>query len=320
MTLTQLSYIVAVDKYKNFGQAAESCQVTQPTLSMQIHKLEEELGIVFFDRSTQPVRTTKAALPLMAQARLILSESQKFMDLVSEEQGEVRGEVSLAVIPTLAPYLTPLFIKKFSEKHPTLKISIEEIQTHEILHRLKENTLDVGILVTPIEDEKLVTTPLFYEPFLFYCSEKNALFGKTRILQSELSTNDLWMLSEGHCFRDQTLAVCRSKKKSVDDKRSIKFEGGSLETLRRMVDQESGFTLLPQLATADLQGSKRLKEFAPPVPMREVSLIHSSFFNRKALRDSLVDSIKKSIPKELPQIVSKSAQVVSLPIGKATSI
>lgn len=316
MTLTQLSYIVAVDKFKNFGQAAESCQVTQPTLSMQIQKLEDEVGILFFDRSSQPVKTTKAGQALVAQARIILNESQKFMDLVGEDKGEVKGEVTLGVIPTLAPYLLPLFLKKFSDQHPFLKINVEEIQTHEILDRLKSNTLDIAILVTPIDEDKIESHPLFYEPFLVYTSDKNPLFLKSKVQQSDLSSNDLWMLTEGHCFRDQTLAVCKSKKRNSEEKRNIKFESGSLETLRRMVDQENGFTLLPQLAALEIMNSKKIKEFQNPVPTREVSLIHTQFFKRDALKDSLIEAIKKSIPKNIPQLPSKNAQIIDLPIGK----
>jgi len=316
MTLTQLSYIVAVDKFKNFGQAADSCHVTQPTLSMQIQKLEEELGVVLFDRGTQPIKTTKVGIALVAQARAILNESQKFHDLAKEDQGEVKGEVSLGIIPTLAPYLLPLFLKKFSDKHPQLKINVEEIQTHEILERLRQNSLDIGILVTPIEDEKMQATPLFYEPFLVYTSERYPLYQKSKVSQADLAAQDMWMLTDGHCFRDQTLAVCKSKKKTTDEKKNIKFESGSIETLRRMVDQENGFTLLPQLAVSDTVNSKKLKEFVSPIPMREVSIIHSHFFKRDALKDSLVDVIKKAIPKDIPQSPGKNAQVIDLPIGK----
>jgi LysR family hydrogen peroxide-inducible transcriptional activator len=298
MTLTQLSYIVAVDKFKNFGHAAESCKITQPTLSMQIQKLEDELGLLLFDRSSQPIKTTKMGSILISQARVILNESQKFNDLVQEDKGEVKGEVSIAIIPTLAPYLLPLFIKKFSHKHPALQINIEELQTHQILERLKNNSLDAGILVTPIEDEKLVSTPLFYEPFLVYTSDKNNLYQKSKISQSELSSNDMWMLTEGHCFRDQTLAVCKNKKKSADERKNIKFESGSLETLRRMVDQEDGFTLIPYLASMEISNSKKIKEFSNPIPTREVSLIHSSFFKRDALKNSLIETIQKSLPRK----------------------
>ena len=316
MTLTQLSYIVAVEKFKNFGQAAESCRVTQPTLSMQIQKLEEQIGVQIFDRSHQPIRSTKIGEALVNQARVILNESQRFTDIVNDDKGEVKGEVSIGVIPTLAPYLIPLFLKKFSQKFPSLTIQIEELQTHQILERFKANSLDVGLLVTPLETENLVTTPIFYEPFLVYTSDKNPLIQKAKIAQTDLNVQDLWMLTEGHCFRDQTLAVCKSKKKSSEEKRNIRFESGSLETLKKMVDQENGFTLLPYLAAQDVAQTKKVKEFVSPVPTREVSLIHSVYYKRDALKNELIQIIQKSLPKEIPHTPNKNTQLIDLPIGK----
>lgn len=316
MTLTQLSYIVAVEKFKNFGQAAESCGVTQPTLSMQIQKLEEQVGVQIFDRSQQPIRTTKIGELLVNQARVILNESQRFSDIINDDKGEVKGEVTIGVIPTLAPYLIPLFLKKFSQKFPSLTIQIEELQTNQILERFKSNTLDVGLLVTPLEMENMVTTPIFYEPFLVYTSDKNPLIHKAKITQNDLNVQDLWMLTEGHCFRDQTLAVCKNKKKSSEEKRNIRFESGSLETLKKMVDQENGFTLLPYLAAQDVAQTKKIKEFTSPVPTREVSLIHSVYYKRDALKNELIQIIQKNLPKEIPHTQNKNTQVVDLPIGK----
>lgn len=315
MTLTQLTYIVAVDKYKNFGQAAESCSITQPTLSMQIQKLEEELGVQIFDRSHQPVKTTKIGSALVTQARVILTESQHFHELIQDNNGEVKGEVTVGVIPTLAPYLLPLFLKKFSVKHPLLQIHVEELQTEQILERLKNSSLDVGLLVTPIEDPSLESTPLFYEPFLVYASEKSALASKSKIQQTDLNSNELWMLTEGHCFRDQSLAICKNRKKVTDTHRNIKFESGSIETLRRMVDQETGFTLLPYLAAQDIAHRKQIREFASPVPTREVSLIHNTHFKRHAFKESLVETIQKSLPKDIHITPTKNTQIVDLPMG-----
>jgi len=316
MTLTQLSYIVAVDKLKNFGLAAESCSVTQPTLSMQIQKLEDELGVQIFDRSHQPVKPTKIGSALIAQARIILTESQHFHEIIQDSNGEVKGQVSLGVIPTLAPYLLPLFIKKFSEKHPALEINVEELQTEQILERLKNNSLDVALLVTPIEDPALDSTPLFYEPFLVYTSEHSSLYVKSKVSQADLNSNDIWLLSEGHCFRDQSLAVCKNRKKSSDVKRTIKFESGSLETLKRMVEQENGFTLLPYLAAQDVHNKKQVKEFSSPIPTREVSLIHNLHFKRNAFKESIIETIQKSLPKDISVSLTKNSQIVDLPIGK----
>lgn len=317
MTLTQLTYIVAVDKFKNFGQAAESCSITQPTLSMQIQKLEEELGIQIFDRSHQPVKTTKIGAELVTQARVILTESQHFLEIIQDNNGEVKGEVTVGIIPTLAPYLLPLFLKKFSQKHPNLAIHIEELQTEQIIERLKNSSLDVGLLVTPIEEAHLESMPIFYEPFMVYASEKSALISKSKVQQTDLNSNDLWLLTEGHCFRDQSLTICKNRKKSTDINRNIKLESGSLETLRRMVDQETGFTLLPYLAAQDVGNKKQLKEFSTPIPTREVSLIYNIHFKRNAFKNSLIETIQKSLPKEIHATPSKNTQVVDLPMGRS---
>lgn len=319
MTLTQLSYIVAVDKFKNFGLAAESCKITQPTLSMQIQKLEQELGVVFFDRSQQPIKTTKLGEALVAQARVVLNESVRFHDIINDDKGQAKGEIEIGVIPTLAPYLLPLFIKKLSEKHPLLQIKIHELQTHEIIERIKSNQLDMALLVTPIEDDKIITHPLFYEPFLLYTSDKNIISQKNKVQQSDLNSADLWLLTEGHCFRDQTLAICKNRKKVTDERKNVKFESGSLETLRRMVDEENGFTLLPYLAAQGFYGSKKLKEFSAPVPTREVSLIHSNYFKRESIKNSMIEVIQKSLPKEISQTLNKNSQVIDLPMGKKNS-
>ncbi len=316
MTLTQLSYVVAVDKFKNFGLAAESCKITQPTLSMQIQKLEEQVGVSFFDRSQHPIKTTKIGESLISQARIILNEAQRFHEIISDEKGEAKGEIDIGIIPTLAPYLLPLFIRNFSDKNSQLQIRVHELQTHEIIEKLEQNKIDIGLLVTPLEIENIVTHPLFYEPFLIYTSDKSQIYKKNKIQQTDLNSNELWLLTEGHCFRDQTLAVCKNRKKVSEDGRHVKFESGSIETLMSMVDEEDGFTLIPQLATRRFQGSKKIKEFVDPVPHREVSLIHSSYFRRDKIRDSLIEVIQKNLPKEISVQLNKNTQLIDLPIGK----
>jgi LysR family hydrogen peroxide-inducible transcriptional activator len=318
MTLTQLSYIVAVDKHKNFGAAAISCHVTQPTLSMQIQKLEEQIGLILFDRSEQPIKTTKIGEILVKQARAILRESAKFNELVLEDKDETRGEIRIGVIPTLAPYLIPLFLKNFMNRNPNLKVIIEELQTSQILKKLDDAELDLGLLVTPIEHHGLISHPLFYEPFLAYVSESSALAKANKIEQKELNSNDLWLLTDGHCFREQSLLLCRNRKKLTDEHKHLLFESGSLETLKKMVDQEHGFTLLPWLATLDIKNPKRLKEFVNPAPSREVSLVHNHFFRKDMIKASLIESIQKSLPKEIPQNLMKNISVVDLPMGKPT--
>lgn len=316
MTLTQLMYIVAVDKHKNFGVAASNCSVTQPTLSMQIQKLEDEIGIILFDRSEQPIKTTKAGIILIHQAKVILRESNKFNELVAEDQDETKGEIRIGVIPTLAPYLLPLFLKSFMSANPNLKVIVEELQTSQILKKIDDSDLDIGLLVTPVDHDGLNTIPLFYEPFLAYVSEKSPLAKLKKIEQKELNSNDLWLLTDGHCFREQSLLLCQNRKKVSDLNKNLLFESSSLETLKKMVDQESGFTLLPLLATTDIKSSNRLKEFSGASPSREVSLVHNQFFRKDKIKSSLVLSIQKSLPSEIPLTISKNIDVLELPAGK----
>lgn len=316
MTLTQLNYIVAVNKYKNFGSAAQHCNVTQPTLSMQIQKVEEEIGLILFDRSSQPIKTTKVGEVLILQAQVVLRESKKLNELVLEEKDETKGEIRLGVIPTLAPYLIPLFLKKFMKLNPTLKVIVEELQTAQIIKKIADDELDLGLLVTPIDDHNLKAQPLFYEPFLAYVSENSPLIKKKKIEQNDLNSNDLWLLTDGHCFREQSLLLCRNRKKTSDQNKNLLFESGSLETLKRMVDQENGFTLLPWLATQDIKDEKRLKEFVSPAPSREVSLVFNQYFRKEKIKESLIEVIKLTLPKEIPQVANKNIDIVDLPMGK----
>lgn len=315
MTIIQLNYIVAVDKYKNFGVAAQNCDVTQPTLSMQIHKLEEQLGVILFDRSEQPIKTTPIGALLVKQARIILRETQSFYDLVHEEKDEAYGELRIGVIPTIAPYLMPLFLKDFMAHNPQLKIIVEELQTSQIVQKLEDSQLDVGLLVTPIEKDGLKTEPLFYEPFLAYVSEKSPLYKNAKVEQKDLNSSDLWLLTDGHCFREQSLLICKNRKKNSDENKNLLFESASLETLKRLIDQESGFTLLPYLATLDVTSTRKLKEFNAPVPTREVSLIYNSYFRKNKVKESLIKAIQSNLPEGMGTTPTKKIQVIDLPSG-----
>lgn len=316
MTLTQLTYIVAVDKYRNFVLAAQNCQVTQPTLSMQIQKLEDVIGFQIFDRSEHPIKVTKMGNQLIEQAKIILNEAKKFNDIVAEAKDETRGELRLGVIPTLAPYLVPRFIKEFSERNPHLKIVIEELQTLDLLKKLSQEDLDIGLLVSPIDFSGITVQPLFYEPFLVYVSDNSPLMKQAKIDQKDLNSNELWLLSEGHCFREQSLLLCKNRKKTSDVNKNLLFESGSLETLKKMVDQENGFTLLPYLAAQDIKNSKRLKEFSGVTPTREVSLVYPATFRREKVKGSLVECIVQGIPREVAKSQSRSVQIIDLPMGK----
>ena len=317
MTLTQLSYIVAVAQHKNFGLAAESTFVTQPTLSMQIQKLEESLGVVIFDRSQHPIRATAVGELIIAQARIVLSESLKIRDLTSTELNEVRGPITIGVIPTLSPYVLPLFIQNFISSYPLAQITVEELQTQTIIERLKNDSLDVGLLVTPLHNPSIIEHSLFYEPFFLYVSPKHPLSQEKKIREKDLSSNDVWLLTEGHCFRDQVINLCSDRKRGVGDGKSqLRFESGNLETLKKMVDQTTGYTLLPYLAARDIHDSvrkKQLREFQSPVPTREVSLVHNKLYKKRATVDALVSTIRAAIPEDLLKLKQGRYHRVDLP-------
>ncbi len=314
MTLTQLSYIVAVAKHRHFGAAAESCFITQPTLSMQIQKLEEELGIEIFDRSHQPISPTPLGSALVEQAQIVLAEADKLKALSAEELDAVAGSIKIGIIPTLSPTLAPKVADWFSRHHPDTGLLLEEVQTKELMTRVKDGSLDLGLVVTPLDDGHIVEKPLFYEPFLLYLSPDHAL-AKQKVIGSEsLSFEDLWLLTEGHCFRDQALKVCGDRKRKRTNTRAM-FESGSLETLRKMVDKSGGYTLIPALTLDDIDETRRKKqvrEFVSPAPTREVSLVHSRVYKRKATLDAVAAAVREGLPKEYLKFDSKKQSRVGL--------
>ena len=298
MTLTQLEYLVAVDTYRSFAKAAKHCFVTQPTLSMQIKKVEEELSVLLFDRSKKPVVTTEMGIQVTNQARIILQEAGRIPEIIQNQKDEIKGELHIGIIPTLSPYLLPLFITKFIEKYPEVTLVVEEILSSEIIDKLKNDRLDVGVLVTPLNDRSIIELPIFYEKFFIYMSSKHPLFNQKQINLKELDVSDMWLLQEGHCFRSQTLNICGEKK---NENTRLRFESGSLETLKRIVEKQFGFTFLPELATIDMEPSstKYVKPFQKPEPMREVSLITHRSFIKKRLISLLLQEIKTHIPSYL---------------------
>lgn len=298
MTIQQLEYIIAVDKFRHFGQAAESCFVTQPTLSAQVSKLEKELEVILFDRSKMPVIPTEIGAQIIAQAKKVVSESKGIFELVSQLKGDISGVIKLGIIPTLAPYLLHRFIKSFLEKYPNVKIQVEEIVTEEIIRKLKNDELDLGIVVTPLNEPGILEKPVFYEKFLTYMSQGHPLLKKEKLLPSDLDTNDMWMLQQGHCFRDQVLNLCNESK---FERMNFHYESGSLEGLRNMVNQYTGFTLLPELATFFLSDEEksRLRRFEGEEPIREVSIVLTRSFLKKKLVELLFKEISDAIPQEM---------------------
>jgi LysR family hydrogen peroxide-inducible transcriptional activator len=304
MTLTQLEYIVALDTHRHFVLASDKCFITQPTLSMQIQKLEEELGVKIFDRTKQPVIPTEIGLSIIAQARIALREANVIRQLISDQKDALAGELRIGIIPTLAPYLLPPLYKIMREKYPHISLIVKETITEEVIHELKSSRLDCGLVVTPLKDSSIKEDILFYEELFVYVSKKNSLFDKKYVLPNEIDPNKLWLLEEGHCFRSQVLNLCELRKSSDFH---FKYETGNMETLKRMVEKSDGITILPELAVMEFSRSqmklvKRLKE---PSPAREVSLVtHRDHIKTKLIK-TLREEIVNIVPKQMQKLQKK---------------
>ncbi len=311
MTFVQLEYIIAVDTWRHFATAAEHCFVTQPTLSMQIQKLEEELDVKIFDRSKQPVVPTETGAEIIEQARVIMAERNLLLEKLQNKKGILTGELRIGIIPTLAPYLLPLFIQPFTKKFPSVKLVVHEMMTELIVARLREGKIDAGILVTPLQEAGIKEFVLFYEELMAYVSKKNAIYQKAYILPQDIDPNKLWLLEEGHCFRSQIVNLCELRKMSKEGS-SFDYEAGSIETLRRMVELNDGITIIPELATLDMpiKQTQLLRPFKKPAPMREVSLVVHRNFVKKALIDALKEEILRTVPEKIRK--NKTANVVPI--------
>lgn len=304
MTLTQLEYVVSVDTHRHFAQAAEACFVTQPTLSMQIQKLEEELDVKIFDRTKQPVIPTETGALIIAQARVALRESNRISELVEHQKGTMTGELRIGIIPTLAPYLLPQLFRQMREKYPQLNLIIRETITEEIINELKHNRLDCGLVVTPLNDSAITEDVLFYEELFVYVSRRNALYNKRYVLAADINPNELWLLEEGHCFRSQVLNLCELQKRNDIQ---FRYETGNIETLKRMVENTEGITILPELAVKEFSKSqlKLVKKLQAPSPAREVSLVtHRDHIKMKHLV-ILKDQILNMVPRQMQKLQNK---------------
>ena len=302
MTLTQLEYIVALDTNRHFVLASEKCFVTQPTLSMQIQKLEEELGVKIFDRTKQPVIPTEIGASIIAQARIILREANTVKQLISDQKDIITGELRIGIIPTLAPYLIPPLYKYVREKYPQIDLIISEAITEEVIRELKHNRLDCGIVVTPLKDPSIKEDILFYEELFVYVSKKNALIDKKYVLAREIDPSQLWVLEEGHCFRSQILNLCELKKSS-----DFHFKTGNIETLKRMVDKSDGITILPELAVMEFTKAehKLVKRLRDPTPAREVSLVTHRDYLKSKLIKTLKGGILDIVPAQMQKLHNK---------------
>ena len=291
MTITQLKYLIAVAKYGNFTTAAENCFVTQPTLSMQIQKLEEELGVTIFNRKKKPVMPTPIGEQIITQAKLIVDESSRIMDIVEQQKGYIGGVFRLGIIPTIMPTLLPMFLKAFLKKYPNIQLTIMELTTNEIINKLIDGQLDAGIAATPLENPDIIEKVLYYEPFVGFISEDHRLFEKKTITEDDLDINDILLLEDGHCFKDNIINLCNAVK--TEKSNNFQLESGSINTLINLSKEGLGMTLIPYLHTLDLstENKQHLRSFSGTVPAREVSIIHS----KAQLKLQVIEALRKTI-------------------------
>ncbi|MCL4149758.1 UNVERIFIED_CONTAM: hypothetical protein GTU68_058621 [Idotea baltica] len=291
MTITQLTYVLAVAEYKNFTLASEKCFVTQPTLSMQIQKLEDELDVTIFNRKKKPIELTPIGEKIIEQAKVIVDESNRINDIVDQQKGFIGGEFKLGIIPTVMPTLLPLFLNTFLKKYPKINLVIEELTTEDIVQKLIDGHLDAGIAATPLEINSIKERPLYYEPFVGFLDANHRLSKVDQLSIEDLDIDDILLLEDGHCFKDNILNLCNSFKKA--DPHNFRLESGSFDTLIKLTKEGLGMTLLPYLQTQDLNESdkKFVKSFKNPTPSREVSII----YHKSQLKIQLIDALKDVI-------------------------
>ncbi|NHM07048.1 LysR family transcriptional regulator [Flavobacterium sp. CYK-4] len=312
MTITQLQYVLAVAEHKNFTLAAEKCFVTQPTLSMQIQKVEEELNILIFDRSKKPIQLTEIGQKIVNQAKNIVNEADRIKDIVEQQKGFIGGEFRLGIIPTIMPTLLPMFLNNFIKKYPKVKLIIEELNTDEIITKLNNGHLDAAIAATPLMEEKIKEVVLYFEPFMAYIPQSHHNYSKSEIEVSDLNLDEILLLQDGHCFRDGILNLCKNTVKPEGN--HFQLQSGSFETLIKLADEGLGITLLPYLHTLDLKEADKLKlkHFKEPKPAREVSLI----FPKTELKIHIIDALRSTISGVVKgAIVFHNVEIIS-PITK----
>ncbi|MDD4632194.1 MAG: hydrogen peroxide-inducible genes activator [Proteiniphilum sp.] len=303
MNIQQLEYIIAVDNFRHFSKAAEASFVTQPTLSMMIQKLEEELGVKIFDRSQLPVHPTEIGKRIIDQARVAVAQVNQIKEVVQEEKGIIKGVFRLGIIPTISPYLLPRLMQIHSENKYDIRIIISELTTDQILKGLSNDSLDGGILATPLKEPSIREYPIYYERFYAYVSPlEKALFAKTSLDEGDLTAARLWLLDEVHCFRTQILHLCNLRKRRGGNQQSIfSYEAGSIDTLINIVDKNDGLTVIPEMALANLSEAqmKNVRPFKNSTPVREVSLVTRREFYRERLLHIIIDEVRTAVPDSL---------------------
>lgn len=308
MNLQQFQYILAVAEHKHFELAAEKCFISQSTLSTMISKFEEEIGVKLFDRKKKPVHVTAEGAIIIDKLKEVNTQIGQLKELVKEIKGEIKGRLSISVIPTVSPYLLPLFLHDFARKHPLLKLEVREQTTEEIIRQLKSRDLDIGIVSTPLSDAMLVETELYREPFVLYDKQVTS---KKRVSVKNIDTSNLWLLEEGHCMRTQALQICNMKKSQPSRIDNIDFKAGSIDSLIRFVNANEASTLLPYLSTIHLptRDAKHIRSFITPVPVRTIGLVVHRHFVKNKVLELLKNEIEEKIKTVLPKSMMKGEAV-----------
>ena len=306
MTLQQLEYVVALDDHRHYVTAADHCFISQPNLTMQIKKLEEEIGVRIFNREKKPLQPTEVGKEVIKRARQIIRQSNQLKDFVNFEKDTAEGEFTLGIIPTLAPYLLPRFLPAFIKHNPRIFLNIRELQTGQIISQLENGIIDIAILVTPLNEKVLREVPVFYEPFLLYLPKGHKLQGEQLLRAEDLDPGEILVLDEGHCFREQALAICNKAK--YGSSIGFDYQSGSIEALKHLVQQGIGYTLVPELSAMDESDSPHLKRFGEPQPVREVSIV----VHKNYIKDSLIKRIKEALIDVVPSALLEKKDIVEL--------
>ncbi len=300
-TLSQLEYIVALHRTGHFGRAAAECHISQPTLSTLIAKAEDELGVTLFDRRTKPITATALGRALIAKAEEVVAAHARLVS-AANDLAEVSGPFTLGVIPTLAPYVLPWFLGPFAERFPKVDLTVQERTTDSILEEIRTLRMDAGVLATPLGEPRLSTRVLFYDPFYVYAAASSPLLMVDEVSLPDIERDDLWLLGDGHCFRNQVVRLCGDHTRRILG--NVRFEAGSFETLRALIDQVGGFTLIPEsyarLLPVDIRVA-RVRPFSDPQPLREVSLVAHRQHWKTAILDAIGDTLRAFAPRSLPR-------------------
>lgn len=296
MNLQQLRYVVAVNRFRNFAKAAESCNVSQPTLSAMLQKLEEELDIRIFERSNKSVTPTTAGEKIIRQAETALLEIDRIGEIVLEGKGQIGGKFALSVGPTIAPYILPKFIKKYRESFPSVELSIQELKVNFMLDALLRGELDAGIAISENAREGILEIPLYTEKFLVYLAE--SCWRKLPVFKPDnLEHENMWIMKDAQCLRDSAFSFCKSRQKG-----NHIYEAGSITTLVHIVDENGGFTIIPEMHLPFLSDKQR--ENVRPIEgdylsQRRVSLYFKEDYIRQRMLNTVTDTLKKFIPERM---------------------